>query len=176
MDVVERALGACELEIIYGLGAGAPWTSPTPGDEQHCCDCSGFVAWVFGYARYQPTFAWLRALNGGWMNTDGIVEDSRQPTGLWSRSEDPGLGQVLVYPSRSYARSRHLDEEGNPGPAIGHVGVIVKGAPGMRVVHCSAGNMKRFDRAIAETSAEVLLKVPYVITARYAGMDEEKPS
>lgn len=169
--MVVRALSACELEIIYDLGASAPYTSPTPGDEQSCCDCSGFVAWVFQYYRYQPTFAWLRALNGGWMNTDGIYEDTRQPTGLWSRSDEPRAGDVLVYPSRGYARKQAL---GADGPTMGHVGVIVHEAPGTKVVHCSSGNQRKFDRAIAETDAEVLLRVPYVIAARFTGIDEEE--
>lgn len=170
-EVLDRAHSALAKGTSYQLGAGAPFSHPVPADERGACDCSGFVAWVFGYARHQPTFAWLVKTNGGWMSTDGIFEDAMfQPTGLW-RPNDPKPGSCLVYPSRSYALAREID--GAPGPRIGHVGIITKvvGGGAKTVIHCSAGNYRRYGDAIHETADEVFAGVAYTRAVRFAGLE-----
>lgn len=169
--LLDRVYSAVGKGTVYSLGAGAPFLAPLPADERGGCDCSGFVAWAFQYHRYQPLYAWLRRLNGGWMNTDGIVEDTKQPTGLWAPDAQRNVGSVLVYPGRPYAITQQ-----SPGtwgmPKIGHVGVITRRvATGYRVVHCSLGNWQKAGDAIRETNSDVFDKVPYTVCARFASLE-----
>ena len=65
----------------------------------------------------QTQFAWLTAVNGGWLNTDGIWWDAtKESTGLFTRINDPQRGAIVVFPGRGTSKM--------PGPKIGHIGVI----------------------------------------------------
>lgn len=164
-DLVKRAQSALGLSTIYRLGAGAPYTALTPADESGACDCSGFVCWVLGISRHQPTLGFLVRLNGGWVNTDGMVEDSTWPLGFFDRVPgDPEPGDLLVYPSRSYAK---LYQDYPKGPTIGHVGIVTGKN---RVIHCSAGNYRAKKDAIQETDPSVFTRVPYMRALRYVGV------
>lgn len=170
-ELLDRTYAATGKGTVYALGSGAPAHSPVPAGEDGACDCSGFVAWAFAYPRYQPYFSWLKRINGGWMNTDGIVEDVQHVTGLWEQDPDRNVGSVLVYPSRAYAVAQSW--KGTWGaPKIGHVGIITRRvASGWRIVHCSQGNFLRWNDAVRETGTEVFDKVPYTLCARFAGLE-----
>ncbi len=164
-DIVSRARSAIGLDTVYRLGAGAPFTAPTPKDESGACDCSGFVCWVLGISRHQPSFQWLVALNGGWMNTDGMAWDGiREGTGFFR----PSLGipgDIVVYPGKSTAQALKI-AFGNYRPAIGHVGIYGSNA----VIHCSNGNYRNGGDAIQETEMDVFNKVPYRVFLTFAGV------
>src|SRR5262245_64133161 len=143
--MLARARSASGRGVKYQLGAGASYKAPTPGNSENECDCSGFVCWVLGVSRYQPQFAWLKKLNGGWMNTDGIWWDgTRENTGFFDRSSGTEMpGNVIVYPSLGTAKK--LSSAAAKGPDIGHVGIVT--APG-RVIHCSSGNFRKYGDSI----------------------------
>lgn len=159
-ELIQRARAAAEKPTKYSLGSGATYTAPHPAGDDGACDCSGFVAWALGYARYQPGLAWLVKLNGGWVNTDGIVSDTMQPTGLYEPRSKAAPGAIVVYPSQGYAL-RYLFSSAR-GPKIGHVGIVTSlNKNGYSVIHCSAGNFRKFGNAIAETDYEVFERVAY---------------
>lgn len=167
-DIVARARSAVGHGTLYRLGAGAPFTAPHPWDEAGACDCSGFVCWVLGLSRFQPNFAFLHELSGGWLNTDGMVCDSINPTGYFEPASAAFPGDLIIYPSRAYQRLRRktrVNRDG--GPRIGHVGVWT----GKGVVHCSSGNFRTRADAIAETTDEVFRAVSYFRYIRFSGVE-----
>lgn len=155
-ELVQRARTMTALNAHYRLGGGK--TAPAgdnPLDESGTCDCSAFVMWCLGIAK-PSSLAWLKKLNGGWYNTDGIFVDAvREPTGFFSRLDTPRPGAIVVYPSRALAQDPKQ-------PPIGHVGIVSEvAAQGItRVVHCSRGNDTQLGRAIAETTPGVFTKPP----------------
>ncbi len=118
---------------------GDPRAGTIPG-----CDCSGGIAWILGYDRYQPP--------DDWFGTDRIVEDAlarrHKLFRLVKRTEAVLPGDVLVYPS-------------NPALGLkkGHVELIVAVLPGFvrgqytkgsewyRFVHSVGVSTGRRDRA-----------------------------
>lgn len=148
-EVLARARYAMGRKTKYRLGGGATYRASLPKDAQGECDCSGLVCWVLGISRYQPQFEWLKKLNGGWVNTDGIWSDLLENTGLFESAGGPQAGALIVYPSRRVAIAGGYEE---PGPAIGHVGILTSPA---KVIHCSAGNYRRTGDAIQETDLKV---------------------
>lgn len=149
-ELIARARAQIGQHTVYRLGGGKGTpTGEDPRDEAGSCDCSAFACWVLGLQKHQEQFAWLRRLNGGWFNTDGIWWDAnRESTGYFNALSAPQLGAVIVYPSRRVSATT--------GPAIGHVGIVsdVRGTNVRRVIHCSSGNYRRDGDAIAETSPD----------------------
>jgi hypothetical protein len=101
-----------------------------------------------------------------------MVEDSLHNTGYFrylAPTLPPDRGDLIVYPSRSYAKYRGLIPTGfgSSSPRIGHVGIV--GSSG-RVIHCSAGNYKNGD-AIQETSDTVFKKIPYHTFLTFSGVE-----
>jgi hypothetical protein len=168
-DIVAKARSAIGHGTLYRLGAGAPHTAPYPWDETGSCDCSGFVCWVLGLSRYQPHFDFLKTINGGWLNTDGMYHDSTVPAGYFIPETAPRPGSLIVYPSRSYAKHNRL----GTGPRIGHVGILgpIDNAGIRTVIHCSSGNYKRRSDAIAQTNIDVFTAVPYTRYIRFAEIE-----
>lgn len=166
-DLIDRAKSALGKNTVYRLGAGAPFTAPRPGDEDNACDCSGFVCWVLGISRHQPDFAFLKRFNGGWMNTDGMVWDSQNRTGLFdSVYGAPDKGDIIVYPGRGTVHLMYNTDA--KSPLIGHVGIVVDDK---RVIHCSNGNYKTTGDAIQITPFDVFLKVPFYRYIRFTGVE-----
>lgn len=167
-EYVARARSAIGLGIGYELGAGGLHPAAShPGEKSRrgklgkWCDCSAFVAWVYGYARV------------GWHNTDAIVHDSKHPGGLFTLvpAMKVQAGDCVVYGGIF---------EGLIRTAIGHTGIVTRPPvcehcgtalhahdphcpePGarlgseawwaaLRVVHCSSSNWRHTGDAIRET-------------------------
>lgn len=164
-DIVAKARSAIGHGTLYRLGAGAPQSSPHPWDETGACDCSGFVCWVLGLSRYQSLLAFLRPLNGGWLNTDGILCDALNPTGYFEPAPAALPGDLIVYPSSWFAKKAGL---GRGGPRIGHVGVVT----GVDlVVHCSSGNYRSYQDSIRETNMGVFRAVAYSRYVKFCGVE-----
>lgn len=170
-ELVARAKSALRQGTTYRLGAGAPPSSPSPADQSHACDCSGFVLWALGVNRYQPLFQFLyKELGYYWMNTDGMIADARNPTGLFSVADKPLPGDILVYPSNYYAKK--LGWKGS-GPRIGHTGIIaetIQSGVSNQVIHCASSNMKKFGDAIGITDFTPFTAVPYTKVVRFSGV------
>lgn len=113
----------------------ARWTLPGSSNVNRTVDCSGAVAWMWGFDRYL-----IRILDllGGWANTDSKVADARRVSPrCFEPHSTPTPGDIIVCPS------------GSSGHSYGHEGVIVS-VPAdwnphsldswraMQVVHCAA--------------------------------------
>lgn len=170
-DLIQRALSQVDLGTKYVLGGGELRPDDADArDSKGGCDCSAFVCWALRIPKAARDFAWLKKVNGGWYNTDGIWWDAvREASGFFSPTSAAGgrdivPGAVLVYPSRRTLVAAGYSDEKSWGrdtdrltPSIGHVGIVVAGHSWAtaRVVHCSAGNHRRTGDAIAVTSAKV---------------------
>lgn len=152
-ELLKRARAQAKLPTIYGLGRGRT-LGPDPRDETGACDCSAYVCWCLDIRKSQPALAWLRNVNGGWYNTDGIWWDAtKEATGFFEAIPAPRPGCVVVYPS-----SAHRDKK---TPPIGQIGIVTEvTGNSYRVIHCSNGNYKNFGDAIRETGPAVFLAQP----------------
>jgi hypothetical protein len=149
--VARAKLHVGRLKYVLGLGGRYPQAeTPETKNGKTGCDCSGFVAWCFGYDRYQEHFPF-----GGWINTDAMIFAARRGGEWFDETELPHVGSLVVFPgidlNKDGARER-----------VGHVGVVsaIEGGSGsiwerMKVIHCSSGNQKRFGYAVAETNGGV---------------------
>jgi len=177
-QILKRARLCIAADIGYSLGGGSSDPrSPSPADETDNCDCSAFVCWVLGLKKLSP-FLWLRHVNGGWLNTNGIYWDARfEPTGVfeWVRHGTQGTNgvewkdeiwpsDVIVYPGSS----THFPKPIGKIPKIGHVGIVseVTENEPTQIIHCSAGNERKLGYAIAETPPVAFLAQPSTIVAR----------
>ena len=141
-ELMQRARHALTHSVaLYKLGSGG-WNPETdlPESRAGYCDCSGFVSWVIGEPR-KTANDFLRSVNGGWIETTGIVKDARSPDGMFTMVEVPKVGDLFVW--------------GDSGGKQGHVGIIseVKDNKATKVIHCSSGNSRSHGKAILETSA-----------------------
>lgn len=142
--IVDRARSCLGKGVTYGLGKGGmkpeaphPWVGEVvDGKSAWLCDCSGFALWACGKSRYQPPL---------WYGTDMIVADAKNDGGIFSMLawELALPGDLLVFPG---INGHH-----------GHVGVVTSSwSEGPKlVIHCSAGNFRRFNDAIQETEPSV---------------------
>lgn len=182
-EVVKRARYALGRKTKYRMGAGSLSPSASlPKDETGAADCSAFACWAVGIAKHDPRFAWLRALNGGWFNTDGIWHDAiEQSTGLFDYVElftptssraNMRPGDLLVFPGRwSVAKAKSWAGSLEKGPAVGHVGIVVSvKVEDVRVVHCSSGNFRRTGDAVQLTGPTAFYQ-PQTIVARCARVE-----
>lgn len=151
-DLLARARSQVGLKTRYALGGGTV-SGTTCQDLTKACDCSGFVLWCLQWRRRYPDEAWLKTATGGWLNTDGLWYDAMHgPERFVSRIEQPEPGALIVYPASWMSKQA--------GPKVGHVGILT--APD-RVIHCSAGNMRRCGDAISETLTDIFTKWPSTI-------------
>ena len=159
-ELVDRAWSQCGLPTKYRMGGGkiVP-EGDTCHDERGSADCSAFVDWCLGLRKYQgSTHTFLKALNGGWLNTDGIWWDAVM-TGVGFFEETlsgPELGAAVVYPAKWVLKT--ADQLHGWNPKVGHVGVVT-GLDPLRVVHCSNSNWRGEKDAIGETDAAVFERV-----------------
>ena len=177
-DLISRAKSQTGLGAKYRMGGGnIDPRAESCLDEGHACDCSAFVAWTFRLPKYQAfEMYYLRELNGGWLNTDGMWCDAHRPFGFFERIPAPLPGCIIVYPAHKGVMG--LPEQ--PGPKVGHVGIVtevgiadlttpnpqivkLRGEPmratlPRKVLHCSAGNFRGWGDAITETGPEVWTK------------------
>lgn len=142
--VVARAQKALKESLAkYKLGQGGynP-DSPLPEGSTGLCDCSGFTSWCLGVSR-KSTNAFLRKLNGGWLETTAMVKDAKTKDGLFTEFVFATPGMLICY--------------GDTNTGQGHVGVITETAEGRvtKIIHCSSGASKRTGRAIAEGGPEL---------------------
>jgi cell wall-associated NlpC family hydrolase len=160
-QLLARARSASGKGVVYKLGAGGMKPGNLmPSDAQNRCDCSGFVCWALQVSREtdHPLFV---NFNGGWINTNAIVHDASQSTGLFRPAPLIIPGVILVYP-------------GGGTRKVGHCGIVTKlhsnGALAL-VIHCSSGNSNRGD-AIQETPPDVF-QIPETIAVWFEGMSQK---
>ena len=157
-QLISRARSAAGKSVVYKLGAGGMKPDKLmPTDAHNRCDCSGFVSWALGISRQtdHPLFV---NFNGGWINTNAMVFDAAQVTGLFRPATLLMPGVILVFPGGALHK-------------VGHCGIVTRMAPnGMpaAVIHCSSGNSKRGD-AIQETPPQVFQQ-PDTIAIWYEGL------
>lgn len=145
-DAIARARSQIGLKTIYELGHGGfDPTTPTAADAEGKCDCTGFLPWCLKKPRRidDPFYAF----NGGWVNAAAIFRDTRDmdrdPRGVFSRIDwklaQPG--DILVFAAVPHGHVGLVSECDENGPT--------------RVVHCSHGNYRALNDAIAETDPGV---------------------
>lgn len=162
-EVVERAHSAIGHETHYMLGKGGRlWHKETPWEPGvRGCDCSGFIAWCYDVDRYKPD-PWYSKYNGFWLETSAVVRDARSPFGLFTE-----VPWQEVLPADVLVWGDHVDADGKKHE--GHIGLVAtvneKGV--QTVIHCSAGNARHFNDAIAETDAGLWLRRSDAIVACY---------
>jgi hypothetical protein len=108
-------------------------------------DCIGFALWAYGIDRYQRGDF---PLQGGWINTTGLVEAATRGFKEVEVLDEPRAGCLLVYP-RNLLRGRRY----------GHIGLYIgKAWDGMnRVVHCHGPTLR--GPAISADLASKFLRV-----------------
>ncbi len=159
VDLVERAWSQCGLPTKYRMGGGKIVPEGDDcHDERGAADCSAFACWVLGLRKYQgTTHQFLKQLNGGWLNTDGIWWDAVMTgVGFFEEVLEPQPGDAIVYPAKWVLKS--ADKLQGWNPKVGHVGIVSSVAP-LRVVHCSNGNWRNEKDAIRETDGSVFERV-----------------
>lgn len=137
-ETIARARSAIDAPVTYSLqhGSGGSPLDIMPGrvvDGVRYCDCSAFIAWVFGYTK-------------GNYNTDGIIADATGPRKKWKAVTTPLVGGIAVF--GGVFRADGTREK------PGHVYFLTEVAPMYRLgtlkgIHCSASNPK--GRSIQET-------------------------
>lgn len=145
-EALERARSMIGKGTAYKLG------DSVPGDS---CDCSGFTCWAYGYKRRDPVN--FGEEDGGWHYTDAIVRDALDDQDFYALLPMPVPGCLVVYPGitqRVMGKPKRV--------RIGHIGMISHvpdywdfNMAGLRVIHCSGGNMRATGDAIRETGAGV---------------------
>lgn len=145
-ECLKRAASAANKKTIYTLGGGN-WKNPdkaSPKDSYGGCDCSCYTAWIMKVSK-QTTLPGFVKFNGGWLNTDGIVNDALRNNELFYILKKPKVGCFPVFPARS---GSHL---------IGHIGFATQCIDDKitKIMHCSSGNYRNQGDAILETSAAV---------------------
>lgn len=142
-DILARARTAlAKSKARYKLGAGgAKAAALLPESAQGFCDCSGFVSWCLGEPR-KTSDPFYVAFNGGWIETTGVYKDGSTEKGLFTKTDRPEPGDLMVWPDRGHKQ--------------GHIGVVseVEGGKATKIIHCSRGNDTASGRAIRETGAE----------------------
>lgn len=149
-EVVSRARSAVGRNTTYMLGAGGNKpTKPVPANILGQCDCSGFIAWVFGTPRKVDN-DWYAKQNGGWIETTAVAKDAElieaSHSGIFA-----GVEWKDARPSDIVVWGDHTDNSGEHHE--GHVGIVTEvdsGGP-RSVVHCSHGNWAATGDAIQET-------------------------
>jgi hypothetical protein len=137
--VLGRAHSAVGQGIRYKLGKGGMNPgSPTPAAGMQC-DCTGFVAWCFGFSRKMTEHFYVQ-FNNGWFETTAVWTDIGTSTGILEESQSR-QGAVIVFP----------DSNGHQG----HIGIILDDT---HVVHCSKGNDTKFGDSIQVTDLAVFQK------------------
>jgi hypothetical protein len=139
-DVIKKAKSMLGKGIRYKLGAGGRnpnnRTPETIRDGILGCDCAGYVAWAWGFDRFQEANMWYtrrpgqfnpavpikeghpvgyRAFDyyGGWINTDSMMEDSLDNNNDWFINLDsPVPGCIVSYGSTGKGSSRRIGHEG----------------------------------------------------------------
>jgi CHAP domain-containing protein len=128
-----------------------------PWDEEHRCDCSGFVMWCLGFSRKQGAI---------WYGTDRIRLDAIDGGTLFAAVpwEEAEIGDLLVYGER---------KDGDGVARFGHVGIvsaIADDGPSL-VVHCSHGNWIRHGDAIREEAPGLFQAHPESVVARCLALE-----
>lgn len=140
--LIARARSAVDAPITYSMRHGGGSASDAlPGavvDGVRYCDCTQFIAWVYGYER-------------GGLNTDGIIRDAAGPQTRWRKVGRPEVGGIAVFGGLFGPDGKRIKP--------GHVYVITE-APRLyrfahlRGIHCSASAPA--GRAIQETATKAL--------------------
>lgn len=138
----------------YLVGAGGRDPRASTPDSAVCgrcgCDDAGFLAWCFGYDRYQRGFAY----GWDWINADSMILEA-ETLGAWFRPlPEPEVGAVVSYSSIDLERDGHRDR-------VGHTGLVVALPErwstddhvwaAMRIIHCASSIQRRRGHAIDET-------------------------
>lgn len=157
-QLIQRGRSVVGTGTRYKLGKGGMRPdSVKPADAHGFCDCSGFVCWALGISRQTDHPLYMK-FNGGWINTNAMVHDAGEVTGIFKPALVIVPGVILVYPGK--------------GKRVGHCGIVSEmgASPAdMKIIHCSSGNSRRGD-AIQETGPEVFGN-PATIAIWYEGID-----
>lgn len=160
-QAVTRARSMLGQKTAYVLGAGGrkpdaltPVTTITKKDGSTAtgCDCMGFVAWAWGFDRFQRDYP----IYGGWINTDSMLgywRDGKRElvAGFFETVKEILPGDLLVYPSVDLDRDGKRDR-------VGHVAMVTDaslydGSYGsLTVIHCASSHYKKQGDAIQETT------------------------
>lgn len=140
-------------KAIYELGAGGMHPDvPVPWNLNHKCDCSGFVSWCLGVSRFSK-HPFYKQFNGGWINTDAIAADMKNPAGIFYQIKNPVEGAIMVFPSNKPL-----------GINFGHVGIVTAvREKEILVTHCHAGNTGLNGSAISTTTSKIFTRPGLVI-------------
>jgi hypothetical protein len=140
----------------YLVGAGGRVPGAARPDStvrgRRGCDAAGFLAWCFGYDRYQRGFA----RGWDWVNADSMIAESETFTAWFEEVVEPEVGAVVVYPSVALARDGRYDRVGHAGLVVErptYWGADAEAWAAMRVIHCAASIQRRHGHAIGETHA-----------------------
>lgn len=116
------------------------------------CDDAGFLAWCFGYDRYQPGFThgW------DWINADSMIIEAETARAWFRQLPEPELGAIAAYCSIALERDSQRDRVGHAGlvaalPATWTTDDLTWSA--MRIIHCAPSIQRRHGYAIGETHA-----------------------
>jgi hypothetical protein len=162
-QAIARARSQLGARTVYRSGGGKINPVSTDcRDELRSCDCSALLCWIYRINKYQGNeFWWLKELNGGWANTDGIWVDARGlensgpeiMTGNFYEITSPRPACGVVYPAAWVSKTH--------GPRVGHCGIVTKvnDDGSYQVLHCSSGNYKRTGDAIQETSGKLFERI-----------------
>ena len=132
-NTIAKANSMVGEHIVYKLGAGGRnpdnLSPATFKDGVLACDCSGFVAWCWGFDRYQDNHVgknqWDGKSNarpglfgyfpyyGGWINTDSMLEDAFDSNIDWfSHLNYPIPGCIVAYGSTGEDNNKRIGHEG----------------------------------------------------------------
>ncbi|MEJ2905162.1 LysM peptidoglycan-binding domain-containing protein [Pedobacter panaciterrae] len=153
-SLVARARSVIGSAIEYRLGAGGMLpTLPKPSSDGFC-DCSGFVCWVLGLSRQTKSPFYKNF--GGWIYTDSMEADVKATSGIFDKLSVPEPGCIVVYGA--------LEK-------IGHVGIVseVTGGKMSKVVHCSSGNSRRFEKRAIQETLPTVFERPDILWGKFVG-------
>jgi hypothetical protein len=116
------------------------------------CDYAGFLAWCFGYDRYQRGFVF----GWDWINADSMIVEAETCKAWFRPLPEPEIGAIVAYSSIDLECDGHRDR-------VGHAGLVVAlparwssddhAWAALRIIHCSRSIQRRRGHAIDETHA-----------------------
>lgn len=149
-QVVHRMRLLTAQRIPYQLHNTPKWKPSelprigTPGN------CTVAVCWGLGIEIFHKLY--------GWFNSDGIVKDAKLPGGLFTRTERPLVGGIVVYPWK--------------GKQAGHAAIITAvtadGKLPLTVIDCSPANGR--SDSVRERRYPTVFRRPDTVFAWYTGI------
>lgn len=155
-DIVRRAKLALHHKTIYKLGAGGRNPSaPFPWDEDHECDCTGFLAHCWGMHRD------LSVNRKVHIQSDYLVLESRKPASQSAvvKLKFPEIGCGIVYPGKWTGGKLLWGNRISAGHAAVYIGKS-------EIIDCASGSYRRTGDAITKRNGLWMIKHPDVVFVR----------